>query len=366
MTKSLPVLMYHYISKCEGSISVHPEVFEDHCKALAENGWRGISLTEAEQYLLHGTPLPKKSVLFTFDDGYLDNYVYAWPILKRYGHKGTIFAVTSRIEHHSALRPTIEDILEGRARRETLPPVDTPFQELAQGLCVRQDSFISWSEARAMESSGVISIAAHSTTHNNVFASPQFSSFIFPRSRGRTFYQVEGENLWGMPAFPAIPALVGRAFVPSANLLDTIRRHVPQDAELAYEFARDEEKVEALRNRISRLTADELGTYESDSERDHRMAKDFELCRNALEKELGHTRQTFCWPWGTFSPEALSIAKQHGFKVFFTTAQGANPPRRPEAVHRFKVKNKSAKWLHSRVKIYSNNLTARLYNLIRK
>lgn len=95
---SLPVLMYHYVSRFPGAIAVSPEHFEDQCRGMAKHGWRGIGLDEAEDFLLKGAPLPPRSLLITFDDGYLDNYVYAWPILRKYGHKGVVFAVTERME----------------------------------------------------------------------------------------------------------------------------------------------------------------------------------------------------------------------------------------------------------------------------
>ena len=42
--------------------------------------------------------LPEKSVLITFDDGYADNYYFAYPILKKYNLKATFFVVGSWIK----------------------------------------------------------------------------------------------------------------------------------------------------------------------------------------------------------------------------------------------------------------------------
>ncbi|MBL3583269.1 polysaccharide deacetylase family protein [Oleidesulfovibrio alaskensis] len=366
MTKSLPVLMYHYVSKCEGSISVDPRTFEDHCRTLAARGWHGISLHEAEQFLLNGTPLPRRSVLITFDDGYLDNYIYAWPVLKKYGHKAVIFAVTSKIENHATLRPTIDDIREGRARPDALPQVDKPFIEIAEGVAERQDTFFSWSEARAMEASGVITIAAHSHSHANIFCGHEYSGFIFPRGRGRTFYEVEGENLWGMPAYPKAPAFSGNAFLPSARLMDIVRSTVPQNKIEAYNFAQQQENRDRLQRRLDALSATEAGRYETDEERDARFTKDIAACKALLEKELGHARRSFCWPWGVAGTAAKLMAEQQGFNVFFTTAPGANPPHSAGAVHRFKVKNRSARWLLSRVRLYANPAAARIYSFLRR
>ena len=139
---SLPVLMYHYVSRFPGAIAVSPEHFEDQCRGMAEHGWRGIGLDEAEGFLLKGAPLPPRSLLITFDDGYLDNYVYAWPILRKYGHKGVVFAVTERMEAEKKCRPTLADVWEGLPP-SSLPPVDAPMHDTPFGYQVRRDMFFS-------------------------------------------------------------------------------------------------------------------------------------------------------------------------------------------------------------------------------
>ena len=44
---SLPILMYHYVSRFTGPINVTPENFEAQCRGMAARGWRGIGLDEA-------------------------------------------------------------------------------------------------------------------------------------------------------------------------------------------------------------------------------------------------------------------------------------------------------------------------------
>ena len=170
---SLPVLMYHYVSRFPGAIAVSPEHFEDQCRGMAEHGWRGIGLDEAEAFRLKGAPLAPRSLLITFDDGYLDNYVYAWPILRKYGHKGVVFAVTERMEAEKKCRPTLAEVWEGLPP-SSLPPVDAPMHDTPFGYQVRRDMFFSWEEARHMESSGVMAVAAHSARHLAVFAGPEW------------------------------------------------------------------------------------------------------------------------------------------------------------------------------------------------
>ena len=67
----LPVLMYHHISPKPGLVTCSPENFRAHMQWLAENGWKTLATDDFAQALASGE-VPKKSVLVTFDDGYLD------------------------------------------------------------------------------------------------------------------------------------------------------------------------------------------------------------------------------------------------------------------------------------------------------
>jgi peptidoglycan/xylan/chitin deacetylase (PgdA/CDA1 family) len=61
---------------------------------LATHGYHTITLEELALHLLEGRPLPPKPIVLTFDDGYMDNYQNAFPVLKKYGFKGVFFVIT--------------------------------------------------------------------------------------------------------------------------------------------------------------------------------------------------------------------------------------------------------------------------------
>lgn len=89
------VLNYHKIDNTHHSLAVAPADFESQIKYLSDHGYNSISPDELYEGLAGTRELPEKPVLITFDDGYKDNYTNAFPILKKYGFKATIFAVTS-------------------------------------------------------------------------------------------------------------------------------------------------------------------------------------------------------------------------------------------------------------------------------
>lgn len=357
-TSSLPVLMYHYISRYPNSIAVSPDLFAEHCETLAKNGWRGVSLLEAENYLLYGEELPPKCCLITFDDGYLDNYVYAWPILQKYGHCGTIFAVSGRIGAEDVLRPTLADVWDGKIERETLPRIDLPFVAHENGYEVREDLFMNWAEAGKMEQSGVMAVASHTLAHQGVFINDDYEGFFLPERVGRTFHTPD-PFFWGLPKFVMGPGLLERAFLPDPELVEKIKALVPQNEKEAHAFASDGRNVQKLKKLVSGWKP--LGRMETDEETADRMRKEIGYGKAVLERGLGHKVISHCWPWGAYNELSLRIAQEEGFAVMFTTTMGANPPKSPLHVHRFKAKANSASWLRSRVWLYSCPFLANLY-----
>lgn len=101
------VLLYHHIlpkerdSFLNNASVIDLEDFEEQMMYLYENKYNVISIRELEQFLQLKKRLPKKSVVITFDDGYLSNYHYAYPILKRYNFSGAIFLITSLVNNEN-------------------------------------------------------------------------------------------------------------------------------------------------------------------------------------------------------------------------------------------------------------------------
>lgn len=101
----MPILMYHYIAvpppdadPIRLDLSVSPADFEAQLRYLAEAGYESISLHDLLFHLTIGKPLPPKPIVLTFDDGYLDNYTNAFPLLKKYGFTATFFIITDFVD----------------------------------------------------------------------------------------------------------------------------------------------------------------------------------------------------------------------------------------------------------------------------
>lgn len=103
---ALPILMYHAIDDNifgQKELFIHTEMFAKQMKYLHDNGYTTLSFDEIKDYNKY-----KKPIIITFDDGYMDNYTNAYPVLKKYNFKATIFVATKYLGSPSFL--TIEQV----------------------------------------------------------------------------------------------------------------------------------------------------------------------------------------------------------------------------------------------------------------
>ena len=151
---SIPVLMYHHVLPNEGFIASSVENFEKQMKFFSDNGWKTLSANEFYLYKIGELKLAKKSVLITFDDGWRDNYVYAYPILKKYNLKATLFVVTEWIEQASNTQ-------------------EYPYAEINHKMCKKRITthpravMCTWKELIEMQD--VFDIHSHTHTHRDTY-----------------------------------------------------------------------------------------------------------------------------------------------------------------------------------------------------
>ena len=71
-----------------------PQNFDAQMRFLAQRGYQSVSLDDLVAGVKSGRQLPPKPIVLTFDDGYVDNFQVAFPILKQNGFCGTFFIIT--------------------------------------------------------------------------------------------------------------------------------------------------------------------------------------------------------------------------------------------------------------------------------
>jgi len=103
----IPVLCYHNIGTTEEKENFPDEKdwvitvnnFREHLDYLKKNNYKTLTMEEFYRWKCGEINLPYRSVLITFDDGFLSNYEYAFPLLKEYNMNATVFVVGSFIEN---------------------------------------------------------------------------------------------------------------------------------------------------------------------------------------------------------------------------------------------------------------------------
>jgi peptidoglycan/xylan/chitin deacetylase (PgdA/CDA1 family) len=133
----VPILMYHSILKDKqkiGDYIMTPERFEQDLIYIKEKGYTTITITDLINYCEKpDAELPKNPIILTLDDGYYNNYVYVYPLMKKYNMKCVI----------SVIGIFSDENIEG----EKMSP---------------NYSHLTWDQMKEMSNSGYVEIQNHS------------------------------------------------------------------------------------------------------------------------------------------------------------------------------------------------------------
>ncbi len=130
-TYMAPVLMYHSVTpeaREENRIQISAGLFSHQMQFLKIHHYNVIPLEALGEMIKKKARIPAKTVALTFDDGYQDNYIYAYPVLKKLGLPATVFIIVNEVG-----RP-----MGGR---------------------------LNWSQIKEMQGSGLITIGSHTLDH---------------------------------------------------------------------------------------------------------------------------------------------------------------------------------------------------------
>lgn len=123
--------MYHHVCPVinteKKTYYINAKMFSSQIDVILKNGYTPVSLSELEEAYIQKKQLPPRAVMITLDDGWIDNYTYAFPILKEKKVPATIFLSTAQI---------------GKTK-----------------------DFLNWSQIDEMHASGLIDFSSHGVNH---------------------------------------------------------------------------------------------------------------------------------------------------------------------------------------------------------
>ena len=242
----------------------------------------------------------------TFDDGYFDNWVYAYPILKRKGLKAHLFITSGRIREDSTVRPNLFDYWDGKVSFSQLGnPTSMGNCHLRFFKEGDKREFLSWEELSLM--GDVFTFGAHGLTHGKLPVAPDILDFYDGENFHWEYLSYGGELFLGKPRFKSKSSLYGRSFIPSSELLS-----------LCKTFPKFKGWKSSLRDKLKEFR---LGRFEEEAEAESRIEKELIESSRLIEEKLGVKVNTFSWPFGHYTSLSANIASKF-YTYIFTTKRG--------------------------------------------
>ena len=342
----VPMLMYHHVNnEPESSVSITPAHFEEHMSYLAKSGYRSLHLSEFYQYI-DKINILDKLVLITFDDGYADNYINAYPILKKYKMKATIFPVTAFIKEKIVKRNT-----KLLSNSETL--MRGPFEH--KGM----DEYLTWEEMKEMEAGGLVDIQAHCHTHGAYFESDKIVSFYDGSVNPKLVWATDGDLRPGIPIYKMGPMLCLRRYFDDSKLRNVLAGHVKRKG--GVDFMKHAHAKDKLLQ-IVKEHGDLSGKFETEREADHRIMGELLLTKKLIEIHLRKKAEYICWPWGSVDKQLIARAKRAGFLGGIGSKEGLNMKLTNRMdIHRFNASDKDIPGLKQKLYKHSRSFYS-IYN----
>lgn len=344
MPEPVPVLMYHSVAPqiknwAYSFLSIHPDTFDDHISTLARAGFVTISLSELYDYMAGTGRIPPRSIVLTFDDGYLDNWVHAFPILRKHGSRATVYASTDFVDRECPARPNLADVWEGRARQDDL----------------EWRGFLGPEEMKRMIMSDLVDVQGHCRTHTWYFTSDKIVDFHHPgdaypwlawneRPDRKPLYMREDQSEFvpfGTPVFEHAKSLVAHRYFPDPKIGRSVADYVAANGGRLF-FERPDWRDELSTVAASASQRASGGRYETAEERLTRIRDEIVLSKAELEAMLGRPLDFLCWPGGSYDDTSVEVARQAGYRAWTLSSRDSSPRRNrpgddPEWVRRLAV-----------------------------
>ncbi|WP_225886936.1 polysaccharide deacetylase family protein [Nodosilinea nodulosa] len=201
----IPIIMYHDVKPVKDvDWDITPDHLAKHFQTIQEKGLTPITLEQLVQHLRTGATLPPKPILLTFDDNYLGEYEYAFPLLKQYNYPA-VWSVHTHYVGSQAGKPKA-----------------------------------TWEQLQEMVQSGLITVASHTVNHLRLDTlSPEKVTYELQESK-----RVLEQNL-GVP--------IQYFTYPEGDFIESVKQKVTEAGYLAALSMSLDAQVECVANKSDDL-----------------------------------------------------------------------------------------------------------------
>lgn len=325
-------------------LTLRLENFEQQMAYLRDKGFQAIFMDEWLRIRRGEKAATGREVCLTFDDGLLDNWVYAYPVAKKYGMKFTIFVSPECIEPRSVLRPTLEDVWSGKCKQSELEAL----------------GYLSWDELKAMQESGVVDVQSHTMTHAKYVSGTAITGFYYGGFKGlhpilnehpeiRATYMrlpdFEKQLLFGTPLFEERSAVVVKKhavnpdFISESQVL--AKKHNLTDNVEKTAF---EQSVRLLSDEYQR-SGKLLDHIESEQDYKARLAYEVVDSKTVIEDKLKKPVRFLCWPHGDNNSATHVLAKESGY-LATTSGKMTGERDHPDRIPRIAADFENSPWVN--------------------
>jgi peptidoglycan/xylan/chitin deacetylase (PgdA/CDA1 family) len=329
----VPVVMFHSVGmNHEGWIWRHlsetAHIFEKFLKRLKKANYKTVTLQQLFAHMSGDRICDPKSIALVFDDGYLDNWVTVYPLLRKYEMCGTVYVNPEFVEPNDECRPTLDDYTASETGH-----VNTD-----------QRGFMNWAELRKADSEGILDVQSHSMSHTWYFKGPSVVDCYAPqnakfypwmqwnaRPERKPYYLREDQTQFvdfGTPIFEHEKSLVTRRFLPDAGKILEVQEEIRRSGETEFFLG------SALRKRFDDVVSSVIGKDsifpgEFESEDAYRARVEWELVesKSLIETRLDKTVDYLCWPGGGVNDIAKAAARKAGYRSWTVPGRDSTDKR---------------------------------------
>lgn len=387
---SIPIIYYHSVAPAKHQtwskkyLTLELKFFEEHLKYFSKNDYKFVLLKDvfkiSDDVLSNspGIPLPdkvgiqnvrhhpeEKRVCLTFDDGYLDNFIYVYPLLKKYNAKATIFVNPLFVDRRSIVRKTLDDYWNKKASLKE----------------IEQWGFLSWDEMRLMEQGGIVDIQSHTMTHTKYFVSDKIIGFhhpgadcvyvvgnLFPERLPYYIGDKDFEKLisYGYPYFEQKSSIIAKKVEINQSFIHSIIHLFKNfDWTQPYDFIKLLDKIKPIYD-DAQSSNSIIESIETDEEYTKRIYFELGESKRIIENELNKKVEFCCWPSGDNTDFTHKLALDIGYTAT-TIGKAGGYSEGPTRIFRFALGNSRNNLLLTRLKTHyklmSYNEVFPYYNL---